>query len=247
MTIESEGDLEGLRRVGRVVAFALREMRGRLRPGITTEELDAACAEVFDAHGARSAPTLAYGFPGAACISINDDAVHGIPGPRVVQPGDLVKLDVTAELDGYIADAAVTVPMAPESSAGRRLAQCARSALYRALGVAKAGRPISGIGRAVEAEVRRRGFTVMRELGGHGVGRSVHEEPFVPNYEAPWLSAALTYGMVIAIEPVIAERSGGTVGSPDGWTLRTSDGRLSAHWEHTVVITRGRPVVLTAA
>jgi methionyl aminopeptidase len=198
-------------------------------------------------HGARSGPHLLYGFPAWTCISVNDEAVHGIPGSRVVAAGDLVKLDVTAELDGFLADAAVTVPVPPVSAEAQRVMQSARAAFGRALEVARAGRRVNEIGGRVEGEVRRRGFAVMRELAGHGIGRSIHEEPTVFNYPEPRARQPLTEGLVLTIEPIVAQRSGRCVEDPDGWTIRTADGGLSAHHEHTLVITRGRPLLLTAA
>jgi len=247
MSIESEVDLSGLLRVGRIVAIALREMKVRLRAGVTTAELDASAAEVLEKHGARPGPAIVYGFPGTACISLNDEAVHGVPGPRVISPGDLVKLDVTAELDGYFADAAITVPIEPVPSRLRRLCDCAESALRRGLSAASAGTRVHAIGRAVEDEVRARGFTVLRGLCGHGVGRSIHEEPSVPNYYEPRAREKLEEGLVITIEPIISAGSPRVLTAADGWALRTADGSASAHFEHTIVITRGRPVIVTAA
>lgn len=247
MSIESDEDWLGMKRVGRIVALALTAMRKRVRPGVTTAELDAVGAAVLAAHGARSAPMLVYGFPAVNCISLNDEAVHGIPGERAVQAGDLVKLDVTAEKGGYMADAALTVPVPPVSAEKRRLADCARTAFFKALAVARAGHRVDEIGGAVEREVRRNGFAVLRDLSGHGIGRSIHEEPSVPNFADPRCRQPLTEGLVITIEPIIAAGSGRAVEDEDGWTVRTADGAPSAHFEHTVVITRGRPVLLTAA
>jgi methionyl aminopeptidase len=246
MSIKSKRDLEALQRVGRVVGLTLQAMKKRVRAGVTTAELDRIGAECLAGHGARSAPQLVYGFPGAICISVNDEAVHGIPGPRALQEGDLVKLDVTAELDGYIADAAVTVALPCVSIQKRRLSDCAERAFHKALGSARAGRPVSDIGRIVEAEVRRSGFAVIRELRGHGVGRAIHEEPTVPNYFDRTLKQRLTEGLVITIEPIIAAGSGQVFGSADGWTVQTADGSPSAHYEHTIVVTRERPIILTA-
>lgn len=246
MSIRTEEELAGMRRVGRVVGLALEAMRQGVRPGVTTAALDRIGGEVLERHGARSAPQLIYGFPGAICISVNDEAVHGIPGPRRLRPGDLVKLDVTAELDGYIADAAVTVPLAPVAAVQRRLCASAETAFRKALKAARAGRPVSDIGRVVEAEVRRNGFSVIRELHGHGVGRAIHEAPSVANFCDRSERSRLTEGLVITIEPIIAMGSGRAVMEPDGWTVRTADGSLSAHYEHTLMVTRDRPVLLTA-
>jgi methionyl aminopeptidase len=247
MSIETEEDLEALRRVGRVVGLTLREMKRAVRAGITTAELDAIAEAILAKHGARSAPRLVYAFPGATCISTNDEAVHGIPGPRALQSSDLVKLDVTAELDGYIADAAVTVGVGTVPARQQRLAACAATALQKAMRVARAGRPIREIGRAVQGEVERQGFRVLRELCGHGVGRTIHEEPrFIPNYDDGSATDLLAEGMVITIEPIISVGATHVQTAKDGWTLRTADGSPSAHAEHTIVITRGEPIVLTA-
>ncbi len=247
MTIESEKDLAGLRKAGRVVALALREMKNSLEPGMTTGELDEVGARVFERFGARSAPKLVYGFPGINLISVNDEAVHGVPGDRIIEPGDLVKIDVTAELDGYIADAAVTVALPPSSSVHEHLRDCAEHAFRRAFSVARAGRSVGKIGRAIETEVRKRGFTVLPELSSHGVGKTIHESPTIPNYYDRRLTAPLTKGLVITIEPIISAGSSKTITADDGWTIKTADGSPAAHHEHTLVITKGSPIVLTAA
>lgn len=247
MSIESQQDLDGLRRAGRIVRMILRAMEKALRPGITTGELAEAGGRVMRAQGARSAPRMVYGFPGDVLISVNDEVVHGVPGARVVQPGDLVKLDVTVEKDGYMADAAVTVAVPPAPEPARRLADCARAAFAKAMEVARVGNRVNDIGRAVEAEVNRRGFRVIRDLNGHGIGRTIHEEPSVPNHFDPRHDQPLTHGLVITVEPIIGESSGRFVESGDGWTVRTADGGLAAHYEQTLVITRGKPILLTAA
>jgi methionyl aminopeptidase len=189
---------------------------------------------------------MVYGFPGAVCISINDEALHGIPGERALAAGDLVKLDLVAEKDGYLADAAVTVAVPPVAETARRLAQCAERAFHQAMHVARARHRISEIGRAVETEVKRSGFSVMRDFCGHGVGRTIHEEPQVPNYEEPRARERLTEGLVITVEPIIAAGKGAGVRGRDNWTIRTADGSLAAHFEHTIVVTRDAPIVLTA-
>ena len=247
MSIESPADYEGLVRVGRVVAATLKSMADYVRPGVSTADVDRVGARVLRQHGARSAPQKFHGFPGVNLISVNDEIVHGVPGDRVLRPGDLVSLDVTAELDGYIADAATTVPLAPYSRKAARLCRCARKAFEEAAAVARAGRPIHCIGRAVEREVRQRGFTVLGELAGHGTGRRIHEDPVVSNVYCPADIQPLTDGLVLTIEPLIAERSERVFEDDDGWTLRTAGGDLSAHYEHTLVITKGRPILLTAA
>lgn len=247
MSIESEQELEALRRVGRVVGLTLREMKRAVRPGITTAELDAIAAALLARHGARSAPQLVYDFPGVTCISVNDEAVHGIPGSRALKNGDLVKLDVTAELDGFIADAAVTVGVGAVSPRQQKLAACAATALQKGMRAARAGHPIREIGRAVQSEVERQGFRVLYQLCGHGVGRTIHEEPrYIPNYDDRAATDLLAEGTVITIEPIIAIGTHQVETSSDGWTINTADGSPSAHAEHTIVITKNEPIVITA-
>jgi methionyl aminopeptidase len=247
MTISSDSDLLALRRVGELVARTLDEMRAAAQPGVTTASLDALAAQFARRHGARSAPQLAYNFPGFTCISVNEEIVHGIPGRRVLWPGDVVKLDVTLELGGYIADAARTVLVPPVTPNARRLQRCARQALKRALDCARAGRRLADLGGAVEAEVRRWGFAVVRELAGHGVGRQIHESPSVPNYRDPGERGVLTDGLVIAVEPMVTATAARVVQEADGWTLRTHNRALAVHHENTIVVRHGAPLVLTAA
>jgi methionyl aminopeptidase len=245
MSIQSEFELEQLRIIGRIVRLALKAMSAAVQAGVTTAELDAVCARVLAEHEAAAAPKKVYGFPGTACISVNDEVVHGVPGERVLQAGDLVKLDVTAEKSGFFADAAMTVRVGEVSATADALARCAENAFQKAMHVARAGYRVYEIGRAVEREVRRNGFSVLREYCGHGVGRTIHEYPTVPNYLDLNNRARLTDGLVVAIEPIIAAGGGRTVLDRDRWTVRTADHSLAAHYEHTVVITRGEPVLVT--
>jgi len=245
VTVSSKSDLAGLERIGSLVALALREMERETRPGLSTAQLDAIGAAYLRRHGARSAPQLSYGFPGFTCISVNEQIVHGVPGPRVLAPGDVVKIDVTAELDGFVADAAITVTLPPVSGEARRLRKCAQRAFARAMTVARTGTPIREIGRVVEEEVTRHDFAVVREMCGHGVGRAIHESPSVPNYYSLMTRGTLTDGMVLAVEPIICARAAHVVEEPDGWTLRTHNGALAAHYEHTVVIRDGEPLIVT--
>ncbi len=246
MSIESAADWVGLREAGRVTRLTLDALERHVRIGVTTAELDAVAAAVLAEHRARSAPALVYGFPGTVLISINDEIVHGIPGPRRLQRGDLVKLDVTVEKDGYVADAARTVIVGAGAPAAEALVACAASALRAAMRVARAGTLVNEIGRTVTREVRRHGFTVVRGLTGHGVGRTIHEPPEVPNEYDPRQRDVLTEGLVLTIEPLISAGSPHTKQDADGWTIRTHDGSLSAHSEHTLVITKGAPLVLAA-
>lgn len=246
MSIESTSDLDAMKRLGRVVAVILAELRTLVIPGATTAAIDRHCAALLARHGARSGPQHAYGFPGSLCISVNDEAVHGVPRARVIRPGDLVKLDLVAERDGYFADAAVTVTVPPVSVTARQLAKCARRAFQRASDVLRPGVRVSEVGAVIERAVRRAGFAVMPALGGHGVGRAVHEPPSIPNFRDPRERSALTEGLVIAVEPIICNGSGAMIEDDDGWTIRTADRTLAAHYEHTVVVTANGPLVLTA-
>lgn len=246
MSIESYDQLLALKHVGRICHLALAAMARFIRPGVTTLQIADAGAKVMRENGARSAPAMVYGFPGEICISVNDEAVHGIPGSREIQPGDLVKLDVTFEKNGYMGDAAVTVPVEPAADDARRLARCAERAFDQAMRVAKAHVRVNEIGCAVEREVRRSGFSVIRALCGHGIGRTIHEAPNVPNYADVTSRDRLTPGLVITVEPIIAIGAGECATAKDGWTERTIDGSLSAHFEHTIVITDKAPILLTA-
>ena len=247
MSIRSQAQLEKLRVIGRIVRLALDTAAQAVRPGITTLELDAVGARVLAEQGAESAPPKVYGFPGALCISVNDEAIHGIPGSRRIEAGDLVKLDLVAEKDGFYADAAVTVAAGETGDTARALIRCAESAFHLGAAQARQGNRVCDIGRAVERETRRCGFQVMRELCGHGVGRTIHEQPSVPNYYDPRFRDRLTEGLVITIEPILAAGSGKGELQRDRWTIRTADRTLSAHYEHTIVITKGSPILLTAA
>lgn len=248
MSIQNPEELAGLAEVGRVVRRALEAMKCAVRPGVSTRELAEIGGDVMRRNGARSAPQMVYGFPGDVLISLNDEAVHGIPSAsRKVRAGDLVKLDATFEKEGYMADAAITVPVEPVTSEARSLVACAERAFRTAMQCARANHRVNEIGRAVEREVRRSGFRVLRELGGHGIGRTIHEPPNVPNFDDPSARQLLTPGLVITVEPIIAMGRGRTVEAGDGWTLKTSDGSLAAHYEHTLVITEGAPLLLTAA
>ncbi len=247
MSINTPEELASMRAAGSIVRRMIEAMKRAVRPGVTTAELDEVGASVMREHGAQSAPQLVYKFPGVNCISLNEEAVHGIPGERAVQEGDLVKLDVTIEKDGFMADAAETVAVGKISEESQRLVACAERAFHKAMLVARAGFRVSEIGRIVEREVRRSGFSVIRDLGGHGIGRTIHEEPRIPNYADPAASQILTEGLVITVEPIIAAGSGRAIVAKDGWTVCTADRRPSAHYEHTLVITKGEPILLTAA
>jgi methionyl aminopeptidase len=246
MSIDTIDDVTGMRRAGRVVADALAAMRAAVAPGVTTAALDEVAAAVFRQHGARSAPQVVYGFPGVTCISVNDEAVHGIPGPRALREGDLVSLDVTVELDGYYADAAETVAVGAAAPHALKLMAAAEQAFDAAVRVATPGTGLRTIGRAVEAVIERAGFRVLRDLSGHGIGRTIHEEPTVRNYDDRTTRDVLTDGLVLTIEPIISAGTRRCRQSRDGWTMRSADGSLAAHHEHTLIVRKDGCEIVTA-
>lgn len=246
MTIETQDDVVALKRIGRIVSKTLQRMLDAAEPGMTTRELDRIGERLLAEEGARSAPRLTYDFPGATCISINEEAAHGVPGDRIIGAGDVLNVDVSAELDGYFADTGGTIVVPPSSPQKSRLCHATRTALAQAMASARAGRPISGIGAAIERTAKAYGFKVVRNLGSHGVGRALHEAPeHIAGYFDPSDKRILQQGMVITIEPFLSTRSHTVTEGPDGWTLVGARGNLSAQYEHTMIITRGRPIVVT--
>jgi methionyl aminopeptidase len=247
MTVEDADDLVGLARCGRVVAEARDAMVAAAGAGVSTLDLDHIGRDLLRAHGARSAPRQAYGFPGWTCISVNDEVAHGVPAAdRRLADGDVVNVDVSAELDGYWTDtgASVTVGRTPERTA--KLVASTRRAQQEAMSAARVGRPLRHIGRAVQRRAALDGFSVIRNLCGHGVGRFIHEDPTVPGIELRRDRTTLWEGLVLAIEPFLSTGATLAVEGGDGWTLRTDDGGVAAQFEHTVVVRRGEPLVLTA-
>ena len=245
MTVDNDEDLEGLVRAGRVVAEARDAMVAEVTPGITTGELDEVARGVFRHHGARSAPRLTYQFPGSTCISVNDEAAHGIPSKtRRLTSGDLVNLDVSAELNGYWSDTGISVSVGEVSEAAKQLLDTTRLAQHDAMEVARPGNQLRHIGRAVSARARNHGLCVIRNLYGHGIGRGLHESPSVPSID-DGQKTVLSEGLVLAVEPFLSPSATFVVEDPDGWTLRTSDRSLVAQFEHTMVVTSKGPLVLT--
>jgi methionyl aminopeptidase len=249
MSIEKQTDIVGLMRIGKIVAQTIGLMKAAVRPGLTTLELDQVGAKHLKAHGARSAPYVTYQYPGWTCLSINDEVAHGIPGGRVLQAGDLIKIDVSAELDGFFADAAEAVAVGEASPEVARLLAAAEEARDAGIAAAKAGQPINAIGRAAEDVARRGRYNIIRELPGHGVGRALHEPPSIPSHYLKSSAARqpLRDGMVFTVEPHLTT-GGGRIyeDKDDGWTLRTRDGGLVAAFEHTIVVSGDEPVIITA-
>lgn len=246
MTVESQQDLDGVLNAGRVVARVRDAMLEAMEPGMTTEELDRLGGELLGRYGARSAPRVTYDFPGATCISVNEEAAHGVPGKRRIHAGDIVNVDVSAELNGYFADTGGSSVVPPTSALKARLCHATRLALKNALAEARAGAPINRIGGAIQRTAEAHGFRVIRNLAGHGIGRSLHEEPEgIVGYYDRGDTRRLKLGQVIAIEPFLATRSTHVRESADGWTLVGHPENLSAQYEHTIIVTKGAPIVAT--
>jgi len=243
MTIENEEDLKKLKIIGRIVYETLVMMSKKMEIGMTTIELDQFGKKNLDKYGAKSAPMVTYDFPGYTCISINEQAAHGIPSDRVICAGDVVNIDVSAELDGYFGDTGGTFLVPPVDPKIAYLCQSTRKALKNAMKAARSGAKINLIGKAIE----RTGFKTLRDLGSHGIGYSLHDEPsFIPNFYDPSDQRILKEGQVITIEPFLSTQAEQTETEEDGWTLSTGPGNYSAQYEHTMVITKDKPIILTA-
>ena len=246
MTAESAIDIKNLKAIGRICADTLRKMMSATRAGMTTRELDEIGRALLEAEGARSAPQVTYNFPGATCISISPVIAHGIPGEHVLREGELIHIDVSAELDGYYADTGASMIVAKGDRNLEKLLDATRAALKKALGAAKAGNPLSGIGRTVQNEARKRGFNVIYDLTGHGIGRGLHESPKeILNFYNPGDRRILNEGLVLAVEPFLTTGVGRVIEEKDGWALRTVDRAVAAQFEHTIVVTKNEPIILT--
>jgi methionyl aminopeptidase len=243
--LKNRDETATMRRAGEIVAAAIDVARAAIRPGATTEELDHVAAREIAARGAEPSFLGYRGFPATICTSVNNEIVHGIPGDKRLKEGDLVKLDVGAIVNGFHADSAVTIPVGEPSPEALKLIETTERALWAGLAEAKAGARLGDIGAAVQTVAEGAGFSVVREYVGHGIGRSLHEEPPVPNYGSPGKGYRLTEGLVIAIEPMVNVGGYATRLLDDGWTVVTEDGSLSAHFEHTVAVTADGPWVLT--
>ncbi len=247
MTIDNEHDLNQLKTIGRIVYETLVLMSKHIEVGMTTRELDVIGQANLEKYGALSAPMVTYDFPGYTCISINEEAAHGIPGDRVIQAGDVVNIDVSAELNGYFGDTGGTFLVPPVDPKLAYLCQSTRKALREAMKAAKAGAKLNAIGKAIEKTAKKAGFVTLKDLGSHGIGRSLHDEPhFIPNFYDVSDQRVLKEGQVITIEPFLSTGAEQTTTEPDGWTLSTGSGNYSAQYEYTMVITKTKPMVLTA-
>lgn len=244
--VKSRDEREKMREAGHMVAEILAKLRSAVRPGITTGDLDAIAAAELKQRGARASFLGYHGYPASVCTSVNDEIVHGIPGKRVLKDGDIISIDFGAIYNGWHGDSAITVPVGEVSSEVKRLLKVTEDALYRGIAAARAGNRVQDIGRAVQSFVEAEGFSVVRQYGGHGVGRSMHEDPQVLNYIEPgYPNPLLRPGMVIAIEPMVTMGEKETQVLLDKWTVVTVDGSYAAHFEHTVAITEGDADILT--
>jgi len=247
ITLKSEEELIYLRAAGRIVADVLAELREVIitNPGITTKELDQLAESLIIKRGARPAFKGYRGFPCCLCASVNQQVVHGIPGDYKLQPGDIVSLDLGVKLNGYYGDAAVTVAVGKIGSEVNKLLEVTERALYRGIRQAKVGNRLSDISYAIQSHVEKNGFSVVRTLVGHGIGRYLHEDPPVPNFGKPHQGPKLKRGMVLAIEPMVNVGSFEVKTTKDNWTVVTKDGKPSAHFEHTIAIRGNKPEILT--
>jgi methionyl aminopeptidase len=245
MIVKSERDYEALRRSCAAAAAVLDELAAFIVPGVTTSEIDEFAAARMASHGAKSAFLGYRKYPCHVCISVNEEVVHGLAGPRPVRFGDIVSLDVGVKVSGFVGDTARTVAVGGCGVLAQRLMDVTEKALYEGIGQAVAGRRVVDISRAIQQYVEGNGFSVVREFVGHGVGRSVHEDPQVPNFVDDKASPRLRQGMAIAIEPMVSAGRPEVKILGDGWTVVTQDGSLSAHFEHTVLVGNGEPEILT--
>ena len=246
MTADSQKDIEYLKAVGRVCAETLRKMMGQTRVGMTTRELDEIGRTFLEAEGARSAPQVTYHYPGATCISVSPVIAHGIPDEHVLREGELIHIDVSAELDGYYADTGSSLVVSKHERNLEKLLEATKATLNKAVHAAKAGNPLNGIGRTVQTEARKRGYNVIYDLTGHGIGRGLHENPKeILNFYNPSDRRILNEGLVLAIEPFLTTGVGRVVEEKDGWSLRTMDKAIAAQFEHTIVVTKNEPIILT--
>ncbi|MGL5206685.1 MAG: type I methionyl aminopeptidase [Acidaminococcaceae bacterium] len=243
--LKSEREIRCMREAGRIVALALDAVGKVVEPGITTQELDEVARKTITEHGAKPAFKGLYGFPANICVSVNCEVVHGIPGSRKLAEGDIVSVDCGAEFEGFNGDSAVTIPVGKVSPEIARLIEETRNALYKGIELAIVGNRVGAISHAIQIYAEKAGFGVVREYVGHGIGRSMHEDPEVPNFGFADRGPLLKAGMVLAIEPMINLGTRAVKSTDDGWTVVTKDGKPSAHFEHTVAIMPDGPEILT--
>ena len=245
ITIKSPREIEAMRLAGKITAAARAYAGEMVKPGVTTQEIDKAVQQFIKQHGAVPSFLGYNGFPGSCCISVNDEVIHGIPGKRVLKEGDIVSIDVGAYIGGYHGDCAATFACGEISEEAKRLIEVTEQSFYEGLRYAKEGCRVSDISAAVQRYVEKEGFSIVREYVGHGIGRNLHEAPEVPNYGEPGRGPRLLRGMTLAVEPMVNAGAAAIRNMSDGWTVKTKDGKYSAHYENTILITEGDPELLT--
>lgn len=243
--VKTPAEIEHMKAAGRLTALTIAELKSVIAPGITTGELDRVAEQFILSHGGIPAFKGYQGFPGSICASINEEVVHGIPGLRKVKDGDIVSVDIGVSYGGYVGDSAFTVPVGVVSKEALKLLRVTEEALYKGIEAARVGGRVTDIGHAVETHVNRAGFSVVRDYVGHGIGTKMHEDPPVPNFGPPGRGPRLLEGMALAIEPMVNVGVYQVTVKPNGWTVVTADGSLSAHFEHTIAITAAGPGILT--
>ncbi len=245
ITLKSEHEIELMRRAGKITAAA-RALAGEMvKPGVTTHEIDKAVYRFIKSQGAEPSFLNYSGYPASVCVSVNDEIIHGIPGPRVLKEGDIVSVDVGAYIGGFHGDCAATYPCGEISAEAQRLIDVTQQSFFEGIQFAREGHRLSDISAAVQEYVEKNGYSVVREYVGHGIGRKMHEAPEVPNFGAPGHGPRLLRGMTIAVEPMVNAGGAAVRVMPDGWTVKTHDGSLAAHYENTILITAGDPELLT--
>lgn len=246
IVLKSREELEKMRTAGKVVALALKEISENIVPGKTTTlDIDDLAEEIIRRHGGIPSFKGYRDYPNATCVAVNDEVVHGIPGPRILHEGDIVGIDLGAIVDGYHGDSALTVAVGDVSESAERLIKATREALFAGIRMTRAGNRLTDISHAIQEYAERNGFSVVRDLVGHGIGREMHEEPQVPNFGRPGRGPRLEPGMTLAIEPMLNAGGPQVETLADKWTIVTRDRSLSAHFEHTIAITKGAPEILT--
>ncbi|MBP3699322.1 MAG: type I methionyl aminopeptidase [Oscillospiraceae bacterium] len=247
ITLKSEKEIALMRRAGKITAAARALARDMVKPGVTTQQIDKAVFEFIKSQGAVPSFLNYHGYPGSACISVNDEVIHGIPGKRVLKEGDIVSVDVGAYIGGFHGDCAGTYPCGQVSDEAMDLIRVTQQSFFEGIRYAREGHRLGDISAAIQSYVESHGYSIVREYVGHGIGRTLHEAPEVPNFGTAGRGTRLLRGMTLAVEPMVNAGGAAILNMADGWTVKTADGKLSAHYENTILITDGEPELLTDA
>lgn len=247
ITLKSEKEIALMRRAGKITAAARALARDMVKPGVTTQQIDKAVFEFIKSQGAVPSFLNYHGYPGSACISVNDEVIHGIPGKRVLKEGDIVSVDVGAYIGGFHGDCAGTYPCGQVSDEAMDLIRVTQQSFFEGIRYAREGHRLGDISAAIQNYVESHGYSIVREYVGHGIGRTLHEAPEVPNFGTAGRGTRLLRGMTLAVEPMVNAGGAAILNMADGWTVKTADGKLSAHYENTILITDGEPELLTDA